>query len=59
MSEREQESKQKITVLIPIDIVSQVKRLAKMHQRSFNGELIWALQRYVEQAEKQEKHEQK
>jgi hypothetical protein len=55
----EQESKQKITVLIPSTIVSRVKWLAKRHQRSFNGELIWALQRYIEQAEKQEKHEQK
>jgi hypothetical protein len=46
-------------VLIPSTIVSRVKWLAKRHQRSFNGELIWALQRYIEQAEKQEKHEQK
>ena len=58
MREHEKESKQKITVLVPLDVVSQIKRLAKKHQRSFNGELIWALQHYIEQAEKQEKHEQ-
>ncbi len=56
MSEHEKESKQKITVMVPSQVVSQVKRLAQRHQRSFNGELIWALQRYIEQ---QEKHEQK
>jgi hypothetical protein len=40
-------------------MVNQLKQAAKTHQRSFNGELIWALRQYLEQADKQEKHEQK
>jgi len=55
----DQESKQKITVMVPSTLVSQLKQVDKRHQRSFNRELIWALQQYLEQADKQEKHEQK
>jgi rRNA-processing protein FCF1 len=55
----EQERKQKITVMIPSTIVNQLKQIAKRHQRSFTGELIWALQQYLEQADQREKHEQK
>jgi rRNA-processing protein FCF1 len=54
-----QERKQKITVMVPSTIVNHLKQMAKRHQRSFNGELIWALQQYLEQADQREKHEQK
>jgi hypothetical protein len=55
----EKESKQKITVIVPSNIVSQLKQVAKTHQRSFNGELIWALQHYLESVKQQESHEHK
>lgn len=37
----------KITVDIPQDIWEAVRALAKVHQRSFAKELVWALQEYV------------
>lgn len=44
-----EKNKQKVTVLIPFEIVTQIKHEAQKHQRSFNGELVWALQQYLEQ----------
>ncbi|HLQ29375.1 MAG TPA: Arc family DNA-binding protein [Ktedonobacteraceae bacterium] len=41
--------KQKVTVLIPAEIVAYLKQVAEQHQRSFNRELVWALQQYLEQ----------
>lgn len=41
--------KQKVTVLIPVEIVMYLKQVAAEHQRSFNRELVWALQQYLEQ----------
>jgi len=41
--------KQKISAILPIEMVNQLKEEAKKHQRSFNGELVWALQQYLEQ----------
>jgi len=46
--------KQKISAILPIEMVNQLKEEAKKHQRSFNGELVWALQQYLEQQEKGE-----
>jgi hypothetical protein len=43
----QKQGKQKVTVLIPAEIVMQLKQVARKHQRSFNGELIWALQQYL------------
>jgi metal-responsive CopG/Arc/MetJ family transcriptional regulator len=55
----EQQSKQKITVMLPSPLVNRLKQAAKRHQRSFNGELIWAVQQYLEQIAKEEQDEQK
>jgi hypothetical protein len=45
----QKQEKHKVTVLIPAEIVQQLKQIARQHQRSFNGELIWALQQYLRQ----------
>jgi hypothetical protein len=37
----------KVTVRIPEKIVKQVKKSAKQHYRTFNGELIFALEQYL------------
>jgi len=37
----------KIQVRFPHDVWSEVKRLAIKHERSFNGEVIWALRVYI------------
>ena len=50
------ENKQKVTIFIPVEIVEQLRQEAKKHQRSFNGELVWALQEYLEKQKREIKH---
>jgi Arc-like DNA binding domain len=40
---------QRISTRYPFDLLEELRKLAKVHQRSFNGEVIWALQQYVTQ----------
>jgi len=37
----------KVTVQIPHAVADDLKRSAQEHFRSFNGELIWAIQQYL------------
>jgi predicted transcriptional regulator len=39
----------KITIRIPAEIAEQMRRLAKQHDRSLNGEIMRALRAYVAQ----------
>jgi predicted transcriptional regulator len=48
-------TKDKTTVYIPPAIREKLKTVAKQHQRSFNSELVWALQQYLERQEKEGK----
>jgi hypothetical protein len=47
----------KKTVYLPADIDEGLRRSAHKHRRSFNSELVWAIQRYLEQQE-QEQHDE-
>ena len=38
-----------INTRYPEDVLQGIKELAVLHERSFNGEVIWALRQYVEQ----------
>jgi len=38
----------------PVKLLEQMKQLAQQHHRSFNAEVVWALQQYVEREEVQE-----
>ena len=38
----------KITIRIPAEIAEQMRRLAKRHDRSLNGEIVRALREYGE-----------
>lgn len=52
MIPRENEDDNRIvesSMRIPKKIRDALTRLAKQHKRSFNGELAWALEQYVEQ----------
>ncbi len=42
----------------PPEVLAEMKRLAQEHQRSLNGEIIWALRYYI-QAQKGEKSREK
>lgn len=38
----------RISIRFPLDVLAVVRTLAKKHERSFNGEVIWALREYAE-----------
>jgi len=40
-------TEQKIQVRFPTEVWQEMKRLAKEHERSFNGEVIWALRSFI------------
>ena len=39
----------KLTVRISADIANRIRRLAEAHERSLNGEIVWALRHYAKQ----------
>jgi len=46
---------QRISIRFPSDVLTGLKDLARQHERSFNGEVIWALRTYLTQ-QKGKKH---
>jgi predicted transcriptional regulator len=46
MDKQEQETR--ITIRIPAEIAEMLRRLAKRHDRSLNGEIVRALREYTE-----------
>jgi predicted transcriptional regulator len=48
----------KITIRIPAEIAEKMRRLAKAHDRSLNGEIVRALREYGEPGEPGEPREQ-
>jgi len=43
-----QKAERRISIRFPLDVLAALRSLAKQHERSFNGEVIWALREYVE-----------
>ena len=37
----------RISIRFPQDVLAALRTLARQHERSFNGEVIWALREYV------------
>ncbi len=54
MEQAKKPEKQKITVVIPLTMVTRLKAQAQLHQRSFVGELVWAVHQYLEHQEKKD-----
>jgi hypothetical protein len=48
----------RISIRFPRDILAALRTLARQHERSFNGEVIWALREYVERQRPQGEREQ-
>jgi predicted transcriptional regulator len=46
----------KKTVYLPADVDERLRRVAQLHRRSFNSELVWALEQYLEQQEREHDH---
>jgi len=42
-----QKGERRISIRFPLDILAVIRTLAKQHERSFNGEVIWALREYA------------
>jgi hypothetical protein len=38
----------RISIRFPLDVLALIRTLAKQHERSFNGEVVWALREYAE-----------
>ncbi len=37
----------KVGFVFPVDVTENMKRLARAHQRSLVGEIVWALREYI------------
>ncbi|HEX8035248.1 MAG TPA: Arc family DNA-binding protein [Ktedonobacterales bacterium] len=46
--ENTQKTERRISIRFPLDVLDAIRTLAKQHERSFNGEVIWALREYAE-----------
>jgi hypothetical protein len=45
--ERTSNHERHISIRFPSDVWEAIRTLAKQHERSFNGEVIWALREYA------------
>jgi hypothetical protein len=53
------DQQRKVTLQLPQAIIAAMKASAQRHRRSFTGEVVWALQQYVQrQAQEQESQRQ-
>jgi hypothetical protein len=48
---RKEQKDTAINTRYPQDVLEVMRQLAHSHQRSFNGEVIWALRQYIAQQE--------
>ena len=46
--ENTQKGERRISIRFPLDVLTVIRALAKQHERSFNGEVVWALREYAQ-----------
>jgi hypothetical protein len=46
--ENTSQGERRISIRFSLDVVAAIRALAKQHERSFNGEVLWALREYAE-----------
>lgn len=46
--ENTRKGERRISIRFPLDVLNAIRAFAKKHERSFNGEVIWALREYAE-----------
>ena len=46
--ENTQKGERRISIRFPLDVLATIRALARQHERSFNGEVIWALREFAE-----------
>lgn len=47
----------RLMLRLPPELADRLRRLASAHDRSLNGELVWALRAYVTTVEREEENE--
>ncbi len=52
--EKAPKGEQRISIRFPLDVLDAIRKLAKKHERSFNGEVIWALREYAARHENEQ-----
>ena len=48
-----------VTIRVPSNIAEQLRRLAKEHDRSLNGEIVRGLREYVERQQQRQERQQR
>lgn len=46
MDKRQEEKR--ISIRFPLDVLQGIRAMAREHERSFNGEIIWILRQYLQ-----------
>jgi hypothetical protein len=46
--ENTQKGERRISLRFPLDVLAAIRTRAKQHERSCNGEVVWALREYTE-----------
>jgi hypothetical protein len=54
-AEKKQQT-QKMSIYFPLDLLEAVRKQAQEDKRSFNAEVLWILQRYLEKQKNYEDH---
>jgi len=47
----QQQQEVKMTLRLPASVAEALRHLAEEHERSLNGEIIWALKAYIQEQE--------
>jgi hypothetical protein len=46
--ENTQKGERRSSIRFPLDVLALLRALAKQHERSFNGEVVWTVREYAE-----------
>lgn len=49
---REKQAEAKLNVRFPLEVMQALRELARKHQRSLNGEIVWIMREYIERQAK-------
>jgi hypothetical protein len=48
MADTRDKGERHVSIRFPVDVLEALRRLAKQHERSLNGEVLWALREYLQ-----------
>lgn len=55
---KKQDGDTPINTRYPQDVLEEMRKLAEQHERSFNGEVMWALREYIRQQKGEKQHDE-